>query len=90
MKKMIAMFALALSAWSVAGCAVGVEDVEENQALDEGAASTKSELSTPAATLSCPKPGTCNKASQMCLEPSNPDPSWCDILTACVNCGWEG
>jgi len=90
MKKMISMFALVLSAWSVAGCAVGVGDVEEEQVLDEGVASAKSELNTATTSLSCPQTGTCNKASIYCQQPDNPDPSWCDILTRCYDCGWEG
>nr|AYM52959.1 hypothetical protein [Jahnella sp. MSr9139] len=90
MKMMFSMLALVLSASFAAGCAVGAEDVDDEQALGEDVASAESELNTTEESLTCPKAGTCEKASQYCLEPSNPDPSWCDILTRCFDCGWPG
>jgi hypothetical protein len=38
--------------------------------------------------LRCPPPGTCEKASRLCISPEL-TPSWCSIWCRCVDCGPE-
>jgi hypothetical protein len=36
----------------------------------------------------CPGSGTCERAYRYCQDPRS-TPSWCEILTRCLECGYE-
>jgi len=53
------------------------------QAVPEQA---QGQLAAPNPNLLCPSAGTCEKASALCVDPSNPQDSWCVILQRCFDC----
>ncbi|AKT39507.1 hypothetical protein [Chondromyces crocatus] len=88
MKKMISMLALMLTASFAVGCAVeageetDLQDVDaEETAVAEDAVATEARGGE-AERAVCPPVGTCQRASQLCIQPPS---SWCTILNTCID-----